>query len=325
MLLLGLVFLAIGAPFLMNYLQNRPPPMAQNYQATYSILQSVHRREAWDTPYAVLGFVKIVTKQWLMPLAALGFVIVWRLSRKDRSTFILILTWLIGIGLISVVLPFVEQNIERALEILPVQIDLFRGLRYTVLFMLLFCVWALALMSQRLKRQQIINILAVVLTGIWIYSHQPYTNLVRSSIACLQSGNLICRSDRPYTLELLNAVLEQTPLNARIMPSFGENNSLLMLRYAALRPLVFTQKDRALFGYNITGRDMLEWNALYERAKDIQEIQDDRVQLEALVNLSRELGAQYLVTINDDIDPAVFPSLGLEPIFTNEAYSLLRL
>ncbi len=325
MLLLGLVFVTISAPFLLNYLQNRPPPGTQNYQEAYAILQSVHVREVWDIPYAVLGFIKITIKNGLLPLAILGFVLVWWLSRKDRSTFLLILTWLIGIGLTAVVLPFVEQNIERGLQILPLQIDLIRSLRYTVLFMLLFCVWALTLMSQQFKQQQLINMTGAVLAGLWIYTHQPYTNLLSSAVTCLQSGNLICLSSRPYTLELLSAVLEQTPPDARIMPSFGENNSLLMLRYVALRPLVFTQKDRALFGYNIGGQAMRDWNATYDRAIAIQEIQDDGEQLRALVEFSRSRGAEYLVVLNDEIDPMFFPSLSLEVIFSNAGYSLIRL
>lgn len=209
--------------------------------------------------------MKITTRQWILPPAGFGFLVVWWLSRKDRSTFILIMSWLVGIGIVSVLIPFVEQNVERALQILPLQIDLFRGLRYTVPFMLLFCVWALAMMSQRLKRGQLVGVVGAVLASIWIHTHQPYTNMVTSAISCLQTGNLICVSNRAYTLELLNAVLELTPPDARIMPSFGDNNSLLMLRYAAIRPLVFTQKDRAIFGYNIAGPEMREWNALYDR------------------------------------------------------------
>jgi hypothetical protein len=98
-----------------------------------------------------------------------------------------------------------------------------------------------------------------------------------------------------------------------------------MLRYGALRPLAFAQKDGALFGYNISAQNMLEWIALSERARGIQGMQDDDAQLRALVDFSRERGAQYLVILNKEIDPVRFPSQNLEVVFANADYSLVRL
>jgi hypothetical protein len=109
------------------------------------------------------------------------------------------------------------------------------------------------------------------------------------------------------------------------MPSFGDNISLLVLRYGALRPLVFTQKDRALVGYNLQEQEMREWNALYERAITIQGMPDDNAQLNELVDFSRERGAQYLIILNGEIDPTTFPSQNLEVIYANATYSLIRL
>lgn len=54
-------------------------------------------------------------------------------------------------------------------------------------------------------------------------------------------------------------------------------------------------------------------------------MQDDGEQLRALVDFSRELDAQYLVVLNDEIDPVFFPSLNLEVLFSNAGFSLIRL
>jgi hypothetical protein len=191
--------------------------------------------------------------------------------------------------------------------------------------MLIFCVWALVLVSQRFKRPYVIQAAGAVLAGFWIYTHQPYTTLLSSAVSCLQTGNLICQSSQPYTPELLNAVIEQTREDATFMPAFGDNTTLLMLRYTALRPLVFAQKDRVLLGYNLGGEAMRDWYAASNQVNAIREMEDSTARLQALVDLSRELGADYLITLNDEADPSLFPILELDVVFTNEAYSLIRL
>jgi hypothetical protein len=88
---------------------------------------------------------------------------------------------------------------------------------------------------------------------------------------------------------------------------------------------VFTQKDRVLLGYNLGGEGMQDWYAVYNRVNLIRSMEDSADRLQALVDLSRELGADYLITLNDEADPSLFPVLELDVVFTNEAYSLIRL
>ncbi len=329
MLLMGLVFLATCIPFLLAYFQNRPQPTSYNYDEVYPILKTWYVPEVWDVTLAVKDFVKLTLREAILPLSAVSLVVIWWLNRADRSTLKLVIMWGVGLGLASIVIPYVEQNIERALKILPVQLDLIRGIRYTIPLMLLLGLWALSEVSKRVDgapvKKTLVAVTGVALVLLWLHGHSLQFYYIRQALTCIENGRLICTSSRPYTLELLNSVRELTPPEASIMPSFGNNTTFLMFRYDARRSLVFTLKDRALFGYNVSVNYMLHWNTLYKQAAAIQEIENDIVQLRALIDFSKELNAQYIVVVNDEIDPNTFSVLDIDVIFTNDAYSLIRI
>jgi hypothetical protein len=329
MLLLGLVFLGVCIPFLLGYFQNRPPPATYNYDEIYPVLQTTYSPEIWDATLAVKAFIRMMLREVILPLSVVSLVVVWWLKHEDHSTFKLIVIWGVGLGLVSVVIPYTEQYIERALKILPVQIDLIRGIRYTVPLMFVICAWALSASSRRVSgepfKKALVAGIGLVLTLLWLHVHPPQLFYVRQAFACLETGRFVCTSERPTTLELIHAVQEQTPPDAVIMPFLGESNSLLAIRYAAFRSLAFHRKDGAALGYNMSGQDRLAWIELSRRASALLELDDDEGQLTGLLQLSRELGADYVVIIHPEISTDILSAFDLDVIFANQSYSLIRL
>lgn len=329
MLLMGVVFLAAGVPFLLGYFQNRPQPTSSNYDEIYPVLQTMYSPEVWDTPLAVKDFIRITLREAILPLSVASLVVIWWLKRDDRSTIKLVVIWGVGLGLGSVGIPYMEQNIERAFKILPVQIDLIRGIRYTIPLMLMLGIWALSEISKRVDGTQVkktlVAVTGVVLTLLWLHAHPPQVYYLRQAFTCLETGRLVCTLERPTTLELITAVRELTPPTAVIMPFFGESNSLLSIRYAALRSLAFHRKDGVVLSYNMSGQDKLVWIDLSRRFAEVLARNEDGDQLAGLLELSRELGADYVVIIHPEINPETLPAFNLDVIFANESYSLIRL
>jgi hypothetical protein len=258
-----------------------------------------------------------------------GLVVIWWLNRNDRHVIKMMILWGIGIGLVSVVIPYVEQTIERALKILPVQVALTRGLRYTVPIMLILVVWAPYEISKRVNTSKAksgaVAVFGAALTVLWLYQHPPLNLNLQPLRTCLETGRLVCPLERPTTLELINAIKEMTPPTAVIMPFFGESNSMLSIRYAALRSLAFHENDSSIFFYNIRGTDMLRWMDLYERAAAALALEPDEDKINGLLELAQELNADYVVVLHAEVHPAVLAKLNLDVIFSNEGYSLIRM
>lgn len=145
---LGGVFFITVLPFLLHYLQNhalgRPPV---DPELVYHIMQIRLIEGYLNIPLAITKFAYF----WLHPvhafvlvMALLGAYLMFTRHETRRRDLLLIGVWAVGIAFISALLPLIEQEIEKALGLVPTQIDLIRGLRFYVPLVLLLAIWFLA-------------------------------------------------------------------------------------------------------------------------------------------------------------------------------------
>ena len=154
MLLLGLVYLVAISPFALTYLQSHASAKAGDYSHIMSILKEMYPSKILDTPAAILEFVWILAKLALLPLAAILGLLLWLIRVPLPKVARLLGMWCLGILASAGLIPWIEHAIEQAYRLTPIQIDLVRGVRYLVPFMLLVAIWPLSLICARLKRMQ---------------------------------------------------------------------------------------------------------------------------------------------------------------------------
>jgi hypothetical protein len=300
-----------------------------------------------DIPLALKGFVSRWSGKagvyWAW--AVVGAVVVTKLRRGDRKSVLLVGLWTAGLVTIAVAVPIAEQSISRAFGWIPVEIDLIRGIRYTVPLMLLFCLWPLAEIARNLQRsaaresaKKIVFTIAIytlgaVLVALWTYRYQP--GEILHTVSCLRHGEFVCewqdeavkqwRPNVPALVEALNAVRRETAPGSKILPT--QTVYALQIRYYALRPVVYAWKDGGLLAYS-NHAGLIKWYENFNEMKAISDKEDVKAKLEALLVESRKLEAQYLLIDYADShftsDPDIVNSLGANIVWSNASFELVR-
>ena len=97
----------------------------------------------------------------------------------------------------------------------------------------------------------------------------------------------------------------------------------LSVRYAALRPLVYTLRDSGILGYS--NRSALPgWLATTKQMDTLRAITDPQKRLQGLLPLTASLGASYLV-VDFDVSAEMLLNLPVSVVMQNDGYSLLKL
>ena len=165
---LGLLFLLAITPFALNFLSYQSRGASPDVDLVMQVINTYLPANILDVPAALAQFLWAATRSLLLPLALLGGVVLWRFGRADRRLVGMVLLWGGGIFLASIVLPFGERLVEKALHIPPIDTELMRGIRYFVPWMLLFWLWPLAELAPRFasrKAAQAAMLLGIVLSG----------------------------------------------------------------------------------------------------------------------------------------------------------------
>ena len=328
MLALGLLFLVVLVPYAITYLSYNIRGQTADYNTVMTVLQNYSPADLLNPLKILEFFITDTSRRLLLPLALVGFVATWLLAKGDRTPIKVVLLWMAGLVLVSFLIPALERVIENRLHILPIETELVRNFRYLVPMLLLFWLWPLAELAPRLAKPQrrwAVMGLGVVLFGFWgVTNHPDMTSLMRV-VTCTARGTLICPSDRPID-QVLAALRNQTQPGEGVL-FFNEDTALtsqtLSVRYAALRPLVYSPRDAGILGYS--NRAALPgWLATTQKVEALRAIDDPQARLDGLVPLAQSLGAHYLV-IDFPVSAQVLADLPVGVVMQNDGFILLKL
>lgn len=331
MLGFGLVFLLFTIPFFGKYLGNREITEAINldYGTAIGFLKSIFPG-TFELRLTQAQMIAGVIQSGLVLAAYVGAVLVYRFSR-ERERFWMVMAWIAGILIVSIVFNALEQQIEYRLQILPVLMQLNRGLRYTVPLMEVLALWPLALLWERadeLKGLRIVYKTISALMGILlliIFSNRfpaTFETLIPdyrfSALRCLATGRLVCPDpmllDQTDMAEYIRAKTPQGSMFLSIPPlDMGG-----AIRYEALRPLAFDQKDMLRLSLsNVEGAMALQpFNISWE---EITLMPNDE-QLAAYHKLAELRNADFIVAQNP-----IPEWLASRILYSNKSISLLDL
>jgi hypothetical protein len=325
---LGVLFLAVLTPFAINYLSYRGRDQAVDYNTVMAILQTYSPANLLNVPAALWSFLWNITRSLLLPVALAGFAATWLLKKNDRILVKIVLIWMAGIFITSVCIPFAEQMIESRFHILPLETELVRCIRYFVPLLLLFWIWPLAEWTPKLTNPQARRAafaLGILLLGFWSATNRPAVRDIYQTFVCFTRARLVCPAPSPFN-ELILSLRSQTQPGEGVLV-FNQDTAYvsqsLSVRYAALRPLVYTLRDSGILGYS--NRSALPgWLATTKQMDTLRAMTDPRKRLDGLVPLADSLGAAYLV-VDFNVMPETLKSLPVSLVLHNDGYTLLKL
>jgi hypothetical protein len=315
MLGLGALFLATSAPFVANYLVAHDHGVHDHvpFAEVDRVMRTFLPRGYLDAPFAVREFAALWANAWALAwlAAAAGVAVLVRAGRGRQVATVGL--WLAAVLAVSIAPPWIEQALSRARGTLPVQIDLIRGLRYAVPFLLLLCLWPLAALQASLARRVGVRAAAPVavagalFAALWVAGHPPRP--VLDALACWGGGALACPPPGWREVrEAIDAVARETPAGARILPT--RNAVPVQIRFAALRPVVFSRRDLPVLMY-ANHAELVRWFAHHERWQAAERRPTFGGRFRSHVELARDLGADYVL-----VDARYFP----QPLHAGDRY-----
>ena len=339
----GLVFLIVITPFTINYLSTTTFGARGSIQ--YSEMIEIMRKRFitgfMDLDLAFKEFLKVVVfSDWLMVIlwtfVFVGGLILFLDKKIHKDSIFLTLTgWWISIFLVSVAIPYVDQAIAYRLQRMPLEVDLVRNMRFSIpLLLLSVFYWISKTHSELIKTVPLsyksifmafsVLLSALLLTG-WIFRNDFNHNaaLIQSA-QCWSKAQLVCEFPEEQAinqeLELLNAVKTITPPDSRIMAA--SDTSELVMRYFALRPLVYSYKDGAAFIYS-NFDDLKKWWQQFKEISQLQSIDSRALFLDGFVTFVQKNNGQFLV-LNEKFESSKYYPPSLENVFSNDRFSLFR-
>jgi O-antigen/teichoic acid export membrane protein len=328
MLGLGLVFLLVLSPFVINYLSYRGGDPVGDVTTITSILKTYSPENLFNVPGAMGEFLVSMSKNLLIPLGLLGIIVTWIVKKTDRLYLKVILVWMLGIFITSILVPWGERIIEDRLRILPIETELLRCIRYFVPLLLIFWLWPLVEVSSRVKKaiyRTFVFVVGITLVGFWGVTHRPAVGDMLDAISCFAKGRLVCSSTRPMD-ELLLALGSETQPGDGIFfynQDLSATSQSLSVRYQAYRSLVYSYRDSGILGYG--NRDaLLSWYGITRRVDEIRLELDAGEKLARIILLAEELSSDFLI-IDFAITPEQLKDLPITVVMQNEEYTLIRL
>lgn len=347
MLVAVLVLLVILSPFISNYFTSTILETSQSisYDQTMSILQS-HMSTLGNASTLALffagrpgyGFDIIWYCLWLLGISGL----VWGLLRNREAgkniPLYQLAAWMIGILLVSGLLPILEGIIFAYLKQIPPEFELVRTLRYSVPLILLAAVFTIKMAADQLGENRALPAartmsafisVSILLLLVWGISSQgkgsEFYRVFRQNLRCWLEGQLVCdlAPANMDFIDVMNVIREETPVGARV---FSEGQEVAV-RYYALRPLVFTYKDGAPLAYT-NQEQLLIWKQTYDEMDQLSFIRKfpfrHRAFIKEITELAHSVGSDYLLLHEAYQEAAEYPEQ-LSIVYTNDHYTLFKI
>lgn len=333
---LCLVTLITLVPFIQNYLHNtlqeRKLPVDLDHRSYMQIFTSYYGTpDLHDVFKTTKVTLSMLTQSGLLPLGILGLLAVTiRRDVKQRPQTVLVLIWFAAIIMISMIIPYIEKIVERRLEILPLQTELLRGVRFVRFLLSLSLFLGIKSILHNRDKVYLSLLLGIgcALLTIWMYNNPKTLEMVMfpRTITCLkETKQLYCHRPSHFR-EAILFLREQTPIDAAIFfAPKPTDTSALAVRYMAHRSLVYSWKDRGL-GF-VRPDKLLDWYKIYSKLKENKNPSRWLSRKPAeFTKFIKELGTDYYVTFGDCTPQTGEPSeFQIRPIFQNADYSICEI
>lgn len=326
---LGVVLALALLPYVSIYLTHHQSGSGMNYDLVHYILTEYFPSNILNIPAAVGTMLHSTGQFGLLWYGLAGLAVTVVLFRNERPRLKQLLTWMIGIIVISILIPWIETEIERLLRLIPLQTELMRGMRYLIPFLFIFWFYPFAELTRQSTRNgftRAILVLGTLLTLGWLLVNPPYPfRNVEPVFACWQNGQLICPKNMEHA-DALAYIRESTPEGSKFTVFLTSRWSGIEVRYLALRPMVYAFKDRGQLLYtNI--ESLQQWNEYQQRENEIfsprksPTLDEKRTRM---VKFSGDAGADYILT-DFPFPPDMQDQLHITIVYQNSTYSILKI
>lgn len=331
MIAMGLIFVAVAMPYVVTYLSNHVQGKSQNYNLVYTTIINYFPENLLNVPAALGVFIDLMVRNGILPGAILGLAVTLVLRRTNRDPLKISLIWVSGIVLMSVVVPFVTHTYEQTFGLIPMETEMVRAIRYTIPFMLLFILWGIYEISLRVRIRAVLQTFLATGMIVILVSRALLTGpteTLQKAVSCLFRGQFICINLSDYDL-VLQAVKTKVPEGAPIYVTFANRSILsygMPLRYIAMRPLVYTFKDRGLLVYS-NDEALRTWNAIYQQSNEIDHMyRETPEKLDMYLDVAKKLGARYLIAdTQENVLESLIDPLKLKIIYRNNQFVLIQI
>jgi len=328
MVKLGLIFALALLPYLVIYLSSHQGgASAGDYNLLYTVLTEYFPDNIYNLPAVLAAFLAMLSVTGLLWFALAGWLLSFFLIPAEREKLAQVVFWMLGLLVISILLPWLEQNLEKQFRIIPLQTELVRGIRYFVPLLLILWIFPLAGLAGRLKNRWLVRGLMAmgVASAVFWMTVNPFqpTAELQNEIACLASGRLVCpvRQELAQTLEAVKTV---TPEKATFAVMRQDWNNGTDLRYLSLRPLVYAFKDRGILAYS-NHVVLARWYELFQLEREIyRKATKPADQRRMAIEFARETNADYLLT-DFPYTQAEILSFQVEVKYQNGNFMVLKL
>jgi hypothetical protein len=232
-----------------------------------------------------------------------------------------------GIIFVTVLVPSVEQNIERTLRIIPLQTELMRGMRYLLPFLFIFWFYPLAQMTSRATRPWLTRaafIIGTLSALLWLGVNPPNPVVeIPGVVTCWSQGRMICPTNTEYA-DAFTYIREETPPNSLFVSFLTNRWSAIEIRYLGLRPMAYAFKDRGQLTYTNLAA-LKTWNYFADRENAIYsryisptlDVKETR-----MLDFARDASAKYMLT-DFVFPPELLKKFGINVVYQNKTYSIL--
>ena len=329
MLKMGLVLALALLPYVSIYLYYHKGGHSSDYDLVYFVLTNYFPYDLLNMPAAIQTFIHATSQYGLLWYGLIGLVLTFILFNSERGRLKQMLTWMAGISFVTILIPFVEQTIERTLRMIPLETELMRGMRYLVPFLFIFWFYPLAELTRRASRPWVIRtVFAVgtILTLSLLSLNPPYPFIeIPNVLSCWSQGHFICPTDSDYA-NALTHIRTETPEKAQFVVFLQNRWSGIEVRYLGLRPMAYAYKDRGQLTF--TNLDALRtWYYYLQRENAIYSHNSSAsldVQQKRMIDFARDTEANYMLT-DFPFPPAALRRMGLTAVYRNKTYTIVKI
>lgn len=326
---IGFLYIAVILPMIFFFKSGTFP---QDFYSNPEALRFLYKTlgEFFNVSKFTVMLVKYLYWSGLLTFTTIGIVYLLRnRDKRNLPNLYIFLVWIFGICFISLGVVGIEHFIESTFSLVPLQIELIRGVRYVPFFMELILFLSISQIYEKAKSTRI-NYFSRLLIVLFIvfYSFGLRFNILQeldssvSQLACLMSGRLTCQSElEKDVIDLYVNAKKILKPNTRVLsiPS-GIYPYDSAARYYLLQPsgLSFTDKNRGVYVDPIQAMNLVKLEDIIDQELLVK---PRRERLQVYLNHAEDLKTDVYI-INLDHFDRVIP-LGVTILYENKSYALI--